>query len=291
VASSLGTAGQADVFRVLHQTQNREVVLEWAREPLGGGPEAVERWLTRARALTRLRHPHLVSVHDGGVFEGRPYLVRDFCRGTPLEQHTRIQPCSPREAAALVARLARAVALLHRHGVVHQQVSPRGIVLAEAGQPRLGEFALGPVRPPPEDEASSRDSGMTLVWLAPEQVCGEDSGIGPAVDVFGLGGVLYFLLTGRSPYPQGGGPELLRRCREGAWDRDALRAPEVPAKLAAVCARALDPRPDNRHASADALAGELERFVRPWSGTPLLLAGLLGVLGLAVLGWLNGCGL
>jgi hypothetical protein len=185
----------------------------------------------------------------------------DYVRGSDLEKYAAGRKLAPREVALLAAKVARALAEAHRQGIVHQDVKPRNILVDEAGEPRLIDFGLAWLRQSHDPDPGSTTGG-TPAYMAPEQARGEADQVGPASDVFVLGGVLYFLLTGKAPFEAPDVLSALGRARRCDVDRDALRQAGAPRALAAICLRALSARPGERFASADEMATELERFAR-----------------------------
>jgi hypothetical protein len=200
-------------------------------------------------------------VVDLDFFEDRPFLVMEYVAGCHLEQHAGQHRLPPRRAAALVAELARVVALLHRRGIIHQDIKPRNILVDELGRPRLIDFGLARLHHAWSDTPDG-PSGGTLTYMAPEQARGESERIGQAADIFALGGVLHFLLTGRAPFTGRTTAEVWARAERCDLDAEELRRAKVPRRLERICLKAMAAEPDDRHPTADALARELEQFAR-----------------------------
>jgi predicted Ser/Thr protein kinase len=276
VVGRLGGGGQGEVYRAVHPELGQDLVIKLARQPLG--PGGIDRDLLAAegRLLAELRHDNLVRVYDLGVHDGRVFLAMEFVRGCTLEQYAERGKLAPRQAAAVVAELARAVAYLHGRGVVHQDLKPRNVLIDEEGRPRLIDFGLARLRDAWAGDADG-PSGGTLAYMAPEQARGEAGKAGPAADVFALGAVLYFLLTGHSPFVGRDTAEVWDRARRGDFDRAALGQPGVPRRLARVALRAMALDPEARYPTAEALAADLGAFLR----RPRLVAAQAGVLLLA----------
>ena len=256
VVGLLGRGGQGLVYRAVHLKLQQDVAIKLACKPLGR--DLVE---DEGRLLANLKHPNLVQVHDLGLHEGRPYLVMEFVPSRTLEQLAEEQRLKPRRAAELAAVVARAVDYLHGRGVVHQDLKPGNILVGEDGRPRLIDFGMARLRDAWAGDADG-PSGGTLAYMAPEQARGEQERIGPASDLFALGGVLYFLLTGRAPFGREDASMVLDRARRCDFDRSALRAAGVPRRLEKICLRAMAADPADRYATADDLARDLDRYVR-----------------------------
>jgi tRNA A-37 threonylcarbamoyl transferase component Bud32 len=254
----LGKGGQATVYQAFHTALGQQVVLKLGHHP---EPEESERGhlLREARILSELSHPGLARVHDFGFHEGRPYLVMEYVQGQTLQQFARSGAPGPRRAAALVAQLARTVGVLHRRGIIHQDLKPANVLIDEQGRPRLLDFGLARLRNAWADDQET--SGGTLRYMPPEQALGQADRITPRSDVYALGAVLYELLTGHAPIPRSDFATALMWAQKGEWDRAALARARAPARLRAICARALAASPADRYASADDLARALERFL------------------------------
>ena len=258
VVSRLDAGAQGMVFRAVHPELQTEVVLKVGRPGGAGGAESLR---AEGRVLAGLDHPNLARVIDLDVHDGRPFLAIEYVRGRNLRQVAADRQVPPAEAARVVAAVARAADHAHGRGVIHRDIKPANIVMEESGRPRLVDFGLALVNPGVTD--ATAPEGMvsgTVAFMAPEQARGEQ--VGPAADVFGLGGVLYFLLTGSAPAEGKTIAESLGRAARGDWDRAKLANPAVPAKLAAVCERAMATDPKARPTAAG-FADELEAAVAP----------------------------
>ncbi len=270
VFSLLGRGGQGTVYRGVHPTLGRDVVIKVGPPDAGLRPD---RLAEEGRVLAGLDHPGLIRVYDLGVDRGRPFLVMEYVAGRTLEQYARGRRVTPGEAARLVISLARALAYAHGRGVVHGDVKPANVLIDENGEARLIDFGLA--RVDHAWRAAEGEAGLagTVEYMPPEQAaCGPP---GPRSDVFALGGVLYFLLTGRAPYAGRTPAEVLSRAARCDWDRRPLETVPGAARLKAICRRALESDPAERFSSAAALAEALERSLRPsrWR----LLAAAAGV--------------
>ena len=195
VLARLDEGGEALLYRVLHAELGKPFVLKLSRRPIAAGNGLA----AQGRLLAELDHPRLVKVVDLDVHEGRPFLVMEYVPGLNLGQYAAQRRPDARRAAALVADLARTVAFLHRRGIIHQDIKPRNILIDESDRPRLIDFGQAQLRHA-WSETREGTSGGTPAYMAPEQADGRDDRITTRTDVFGLGAVLYELLTGRPPY-------------------------------------------------------------------------------------------
>jgi predicted Ser/Thr protein kinase len=259
VVGMLGQGSQATAYRALHPELHKELVIKHAREPAGSDGQGL---LAReGRLLAELDHPNVARVYDLDVHDGRPFLVMDYIRGVNLDQFVSRQKPTPRQAAALLAQIAEAAGAAHRRGIIHQDIKPGNIVVDEAGKPYLVDFGMARLRHAWSAEAD-QPGGGTAAYMAPEQARQETDKVGPASDVFALGAVLYFLLTGCPPYPGSDWYEVMQRAGRGEFDRSLLGGKKIPRRLAAICLRAMATQPEDRYARAEDMAGDLQRYLR-----------------------------
>ena len=289
IEREVARGGMGAVFRARDPT-GRAVALKLLLAGTAASPAQRRRLVVEVQALLRLRHPGVVELLDAGEHEGVPYLVMEWVEGETLAQRVaREGPLAPLTAAALARRLAQALEHCHAQGVLHRDLKPANVLVRGSdGTPLLTDFGLS------KDVANESHSAVSRsgVWLgtpgywSPEQARGELSRIGPRSDVYGLGALLYDLLTGLPPQ-QG---ETLQ-AQLDALDRPptppSRHRPGVPAWLDELCLRALAPRPEDRPASMAALtrglSAGLERGSAPRPGRRWRRAWPVGA-GLLVLG-------
>jgi serine/threonine-protein kinase len=262
VEAVLGHGGMGIVFRARHLRLNRLVALKML---LGGEyarPQDLARFQREVEAEAGLRHPHIVQVHDVGEHDGRLYFTMEFIEGGSLADKLRGAPQPARQAAALLATLAEAVQVAHQGGIVHRDLKPGNILLTADGTPKISDFGLARRV---EGETALTLSGVpvgTPSYMAPEQARGQTRVIGPAVDVYALGAILYELLTGRPPFHAETAAEtVLQVIHQEPASPSQLNA-KVPRDLETVCLKCLHKEPQRRYATAAALAEDLRRFQR-----------------------------
>ena len=288
LVQELGSGGQAWVYRAVHPTLGRDVVIKLSRRKLEADWNGLDRLLDEGRALAELDHPYLAHVYDLDVYDRRVYLVLEYIPGKNLEQYAADNPLTFHQAAAMVLKTAQAVAAAHRRGVTHCDIKPRNIVIDEQGQPRLLDFGLSRWE---NAWCSSADPGRGIAgtpqFLSPEQTRGQAAAIGPRTDVFALGGLLYYLLAGHPPFPGHDLETVLRAAAQCDFDRSIFERRRVPERLKAVCLRAMSLEPEDRYPSADELARDLEPFVerRPRRRFAIALALTLLAVALGVGAW------
>jgi serine/threonine protein kinase len=270
ILGELGRGGMGVVYKAWQKKLGRPVALKMLRSAAAEG-DRVARFHAEARALARLQHPNIVQVYDVGQVEGRPYFVLEYVPGGSLDRQTCRRPQDPHEAARLVAVLARAVDAAHRAGIVHRDLKPANVLLAPSrpgdvghtawGLPKLSDFGLA--RPADGRPGLTADGVVlgTAGYMAPEQAEGVSSRIGPPADVYGLGAILYELLTGRPPFGADSLSATLTQVLTREPEPPRRLRPEVPMELEAACLRCLAKRPQDRYASASALAQALEDWL------------------------------
>ncbi|MEZ0228530.1 MAG: serine/threonine-protein kinase [Planctomycetota bacterium] len=256
VLAELGQGSMGVVYRALDRRLHREVALK----VLHGSPDAdaSTRFVTEARAIARLRHPNVVSLHDAGVWDGHRVLVLELVEGC-LRDHLRRGVLAPRDAAALVRDLARGVHAAHQSGILHRDLKPANVLIDSDGRPRLTDFGLAIETR--SLESSSAEAGWmtgTPAYMAPEQIAGAVETFGPWTDVWGLGCILQQCLTAKPPFGRGPLPQTLKRIQREA----PVAIPECPDALLAIRDHALAKRPRNRFQSALELAEALDAFIR-----------------------------
>jgi WD40 repeat protein/serine/threonine protein kinase/tetratricopeptide (TPR) repeat protein len=295
VLGVLGRGGMGVVYKARQLRLNRLVAVKMVLGPGTAFSEDLVRFLIEAEAAARLQHPHIVQIHEVNRYEGgRPYLVMEFLEGGSLaEQLRRDGLPSPAEAARLVELLARAVDHAHRRGVVHRDLKPGNVLLTEDGTPKIADFGLARSAEGGTDLTRTGEILGTPSYMAPEQASGSSRAIGPAADIYGLGAVLYELLTGRPPFKAPTVLETLEQVRSRDPVPPARLRSGVPRDLETIALKCLHKEPSRRYPDAEELADDLKRFLegrpilarpssaweraRKWARRRPALAALLGV--------------
>jgi serine/threonine protein kinase/tetratricopeptide (TPR) repeat protein len=308
----LGSGGMGVVYRARQATLDRDVAVKFLRDAHRANSEQRERFLQEARAVARLRHPHLVQVYEFGEAPtggaaSQPYLVLEFVSGGSLADLLRGSPQPPREAAQLVEMLADAIHYAHQQGVIHRDLKPANILLqrterdgpgqadeahakfkletiklnAASGREGQAEGTPGPRFSPPrlltaDVCAKITDFGLAKIltgsdltqsgfvlgtpsYMAPEQT-GKSVPLTAAVDVYGLGAILYETLTGRPPFAAATAEATLVQVQQDDPVPPRHLQPTVPRDLETICLKCLRKEPGRRYATALELADDLRRF-------------------------------
>ena len=235
-------------------------------------------WLREARAVSRVRHPNIVPLYDYGEADGCFFLVLEYIPGGSLKNRL-AEPLPPRVAAGLMETIVHAVSCIHRNGLFHLDLKPSNILLEgepdarwETLVPRVSDFGLA-VSDHHDDvsETSLAYPRGTPSYMSPEQASANRAQIGGASDIHSLGAILYELLTGRPPFQGASTLETLEQVRsQNAVAPRRLNA-KIPRDLETIALKCLEKNPSRRYASAEALAGDLRRWLdgKPISARPV----------------------
>jgi serine/threonine protein kinase len=258
----IGRGGQGVVYRAHQKSLNRTVALK----VIGLGPWTTETHLKRfrreAEAAAKLEHPNIVPIHEVGEQDGQCYFSMNFIEGGQLDEVVRRTPISIRQAAELIAKIARTVQYAHEHGILHRDIKSGNILLDAKGAPHLTDFGLARLVEAESTVTRTLDVMGTPSYMAPEQAAGEHSRISKATDVYGLGAVLYQLLTGQPPFAGGTTYETIRLLRDTDPRPPRLLNPKVDRELSTICLKCLEKDPQRRYSSALALAEDLEHWLK-----------------------------
>ena len=193
---------------------------------------------------------------------GSCYFSMKFIEGGPLDQLFKREPMPIRRAAELIAKLARAVHYAHQRGILHRDIKPGNILIDAKGEPHLTDFGLARLTEKESTVTRTLDTLGTPSYMAPEQALGNSSELTSATDVYGLGAVLYHLLTGHPPFAGGTTYETIRLLLETEPRHPRLWNPKTDRDVATICLKCLEKNPQQRYPSALALAEDLERWLK-----------------------------
>jgi WD40 repeat protein/tetratricopeptide (TPR) repeat protein len=293
IEAEIGQGGMGVVYRARHRALNRVVALKMALGAAHLSARETSRFRREAEMVAQLQHPHIVQIYEVGEHDGRPFYSMEFVGGGSLDRLVAGTPQSPREAAQLVETLARAMYHAHERGIIHRDLKPANILLVSGGvvrgesseptfsthhsplttqQPKITDFGLakflwadvaGPTR--------SGDLLGTPSYMAPEQIDFKTGVIGPASDVYGLGAILYELLTGRPPFKAETAMDTLLQVKFTDPVSPSQLQPKLSRDLVTICLHCLHKEPRQRYASALALAEDLRSFLdgRPIRARPV----------------------
>src|SRR5881275_1018121 len=259
----IGRGGQGLVYRARQKSLNRLVALKVIGLGRWATKAHIKRFRLEAEAAASLDHPYIVPIHEIGESDGSCYFSMQLIEGRRLDEAIRHEPMSTRCAAELIIKLAHTVHYAHKRGILHRDIKPGNILIDADGEPHLTDFGLARLA-----ESESTITGAmvealgTPSYMAPEQATGDAAQFTSATDVYGLGSVLYHLLTGQPPFVSATIYETVRLALETEPRRPRLLNPKVDRDLSTICLKSIEKVPQRRYASALDLAEDLERWLR-----------------------------
>jgi serine/threonine protein kinase/Tfp pilus assembly protein PilF len=268
----IGRGGQGVVYRAHQKSLNRTVALK----VIGLGPWTTETNLKRfrreAEAAASLEHPCIVPIYEVGEQDGQCYFSMKFVEGGQLDEVVRSatadssrgerEPMPIRRAVELIAKVARTVHYAHEHGILHRDIKPGNILLDKNGEPHLTDFGLARLIETESTVTGTLEVLGTPSYMAPEQATGGTTRVSKATDVYGLGAVLYQLLTGLPPFAGGTTYETIKLLLETEPRQPRQLNPRVDRDLSTICLKCMEKDPQRRYPSALALAEDLEHWLK-----------------------------
>jgi hypothetical protein len=307
----LGRGGMGVVYQARQVGLERLVALKVLLGGRHASTSSRARFKAEVESIARLQHPNLIQVFEVGDHEGHTFFSMEYVGGGNLEERIESRPLSARDAAQLVALLARAMQAAHERGVIHRDLKPANVLVSVSsgreeewgvrglGIPKITDFGLAKRMDVTSSETRTEQIMGTPSYMAPEQAKGQSRQVGPATDVYALGAILYRLLTGRPPFLAEAAIETVRQVAEDEPVPPRQVQPTVPVDLETICLKCLHKQPAQRYESAAAVADDLRRYlsdepilakpvgwlgrVVKWSRRRPAVAGLIGVSAMAVM--------
>lgn len=267
VLEEIGRGGMGVVFKARQIGLKRLVALKMIRGGARASREDLDRFRLEAQAVAKLQHPHIVPIHEVGEHAGLPFIALEYIEGGSLQRKLAGQPQPGKEAARLIYAIAGAMQAAHEKGIIHRDLKPGNILLNTDGSPCVTDFGLAKQL---EGDSGHTRSGAVIgtpSYMAPEQAQGNVKTLGPAADVYGLGAILYEMLTGRPPFK---GPSMFDTLQQVRFQEPVPPSrlqPKCSRDLETICLKCLEKDPRRRYASAADLADDLGRFL---DGLPIL---------------------
>ena len=258
----IGRGGQGVVYRARQKSLNRTVALKIIVLGHWATLRHLKRFRLEAEAAASLNHPSIVPIHEIGERDGCCYFSMNLIEGGQLDEVVRREAISIRRAAELIAKLARTVHYAHEHGILHRDIKPGNVLLDKEGEPHLTDFGLARLVETESTVTRTTEVLGTPSYMAPEQASGNNVALTRATDIYGLGAVLYHLLTGYPPFAGGTTYETVRLVLETEPRQPRLLNPKVDRDLSTICLKCLQKDPQRRYASALSLAEDLERWLK-----------------------------
>src|SRR5215813_1395417 len=258
----VGRGGQGVVFRARQKSLNRIVALKVIRLGQWASKAHLKRFRLEAEAAAKLEHPGIVPIHEVGERDGSCYFSMKFVEGGQLDEVAKREPMPIRRAVELIAKVARTVHYAHEHGILHRDIKPGNILLDKNGEPHLTDFGLARLVETESSVTHTLEVLGTPSYMAPEQAVGNNAPVSSATDVYGLGAVLYQLLTGHPPFAGGTTYETIKLLLDTEPRQPHVLNPKIDRDLSTICLKCLEKDPNRRYPSALALAEDLERWLK-----------------------------
>ena len=258
VTAFIGAGGMGEVYRARDTQLSREVALKILPESFASQPERFRRFETEARAVARLSHPNIMTIHDFGTEDGIPYAVMELLEGESLRQRLQRGPIPVRKAIDIASQIADGLSAAHHGGVIHRDIKPENVFLTPAGQVKILDFGVAHLREESSGASRSIDTeetitddvqaAGTLAYMSPEQLRGQR--VGAASDIFSLGCVLYEMLTGTRAFQRSNSADTVSAILHHDPPPITERRPQAPPVLAHLVTRCLEKQPGERFESA-----------------------------------------
>jgi hypothetical protein len=268
----IARGGMGVVFRGRQVSLNRLVAVKMILSGELASQDDVARFRLEAEAAANLDHPGIVPIYEIGEHQGQHYFSMKFIAGESLASRLKklaaenVSTGSPRErvrhSVKLVSEVARAVHYAHQRGIIHRDLKPANILIDLEGRPHITDFGLA--------KRVTGDSQLTHTgaivgtpsYMSPEQAAGGSVSVTTAADIYGLGAILYAVLTGKPPLEGSSPLETLQKVQNEEPQKPSRTCPDVDRDLDAICGKCLAKNPDDRYRSAGELADDLERWLR-----------------------------
>jgi serine/threonine-protein kinase len=257
--AEIGRGGMGVVFRARQISLGRLVAVKVILAADIASADELRRFQREAETLAGLEHPHIIPIYEADIHQGHPYFSMPLLQGSLAGKEPGRPASKPRAAAEMVKAVAEAVHFAHQHGILHRDLKPANILLDDQSRPQVADFGLARR----EDDTVATPSGAvvgTPAYVAPEQARAEKN-LTAAVDVYGLGAILYELLSGRPPFVAATPLDTLLQVLEKDPDPPRRLNRRIDRRLEAVCLKCLEKDRARRYPSAQALADDLGRWL------------------------------
>ena len=258
----IARGGMGVVYRARQSSLGRIVALKMILAGPFASKQIIQRFRGEVAAAALLQHPNIVAIHDVGLHDGQHYFSMDYIEGQNLSQLVGTRPLPPAKAARYVKLIAEAIHYAHQQGILHRDLKPSNVLVDASDQPRITDFGLAKRL---EGDSSITGTGQMLGspnFMPPEQASSQRGKVGRSSDVYGLGAILYHLLTARPPFQAESFESVIHQLLNAEPVSPRLLNSSVPPDLETICVKCLQKEPSSRYQSAQELADELGRFLR-----------------------------
>src|SRR5438105_1987711 len=262
ILEEIGRGGMGVIYRARQRHSRRIVALKRILSCHADSRETLMRFRREAQAAAKLDHPNILPIYEVSESEeGLPFFSMKFAGGGSLLEAVPALRREPRRAVALMAKVARALQYAHGEGILHRDLKPGNILLDGHSEPQVSDFGLAKWLEPMSDLTRTPSIFGTPGYIAPEQVNGSASKLTPAADIYGLGAILFHLLSGRPPFIGEHALKVIQQATEKPAPKLRSLAPALDRDLETICAKCLEREPHARYRSAGELAEDLERWL------------------------------
>src|SRR6266545_5430764 len=266
ILEEIGRGGMGVIYRARQRHSRRIVALKRVLTYQADSHETQARFRREAEAAASLDHPNILPIYEvSETKDGLPFFSMKFAAGGSLRSAASALRSEPRECVHLVAKVARAIAYAHTHGILHRDLQPGNILLDARGEPLVSDFGLAKWLDEESDLTQTLTTFGTPGYIAPEQA--EGANFGPAADIYSLGAILFNLLAGRPPFIGANALSVIRQAAASPAPKVCSLIPSVGRDLETIVARCLERDPKARYQTAGALAEDLERWI---DGRPIV---------------------
>ena len=271
ILEPLGEGGSGTVWRARQISTGRIVAIKLLQAAALGSFKARQRFEREVELTARLVHPGIARLYDSGTRRGVWFYAMELIEGRPLDQYVTQAKLSQRRVLELLVDVCRAVQHAHERGIIHRDLKPSNILVSDDGRPHVLDFGLAQATPEVRSGLTISRIGEisgTLGFMSPEQASGRADAVDTRSDVYGVGSILFLLLTGRPPRDLSGPRiDVIRRIAESEAVRPRSICSAIDGELETVLLKALAHEPSRRYTSAAALADDIERYL---NGDPLM---------------------
>ena len=262
ILEEIGRGGMGVIYRARQRHSRRIVAIKRVLSYHADSQDTLMRFRREAQAAANLDHPNILPIYEVSESqEGLPFFSMKFASGGSLLEAAPALRSEPRRAVALMAKVARALQYAHEQGILHRDLKPGNILLDARGEPMVGDFGLAKWLEPTGRLTRTPSIFGTPGYIAPEQVSGSDRKLTAAADVYGLGAVLFDLLSGRPPFTGEHALKTIQQAAEKPAPKLRTLAPGLDRDLETICSKCLERDPLARYRSAGELADDLERWL------------------------------
>lgn len=272
ILEEIGRGGMGVIYRARQRHSRRVVALKRILSFHAGSHDALARFRRETEAAANLDHPNILPIYDVGESEdGLPFFAMKYVAGGSLQKIGPTLQSDPRRSVEIVQKVASAVAYAHSRGIFHRDLKPGNILIDERGEPQVSDFGLAKLIDANSDLTRTLTAFGTPGYVAPEQATNAAAGVTPASDIYSLGAVLFYLLTGRPPFVGDNALNVVRQAADTEAPKLRSLRPSLDRDLEIICARCLDRDPKARYQSAAELAADLQRWLekRPIAARPV----------------------